>query len=132
MSKNCKNSGFKDFFNTTLNKCIINTNNYHNTSMCASEINKNSKSIIGDSVVKCDKTIGAVARSYNSTNFNEKEISCKIGNFICLVFITISLLIILSIYYFYYHIRYCSKQKHTLPYYHSNNKLKEIDVNNII
>ena len=103
--------------------------------MCASEINKNSKSIIGDSVVKCNKTIDAVARSYNSTNFNEKEISCKIGNFyilFVLLLITVSLLIIVSVYYFYYHIRHWSKQKHTLPYYHSNNKLKEIDVNNII
>ena len=45
------------------NKCSINTNKYYNTSMCACEIKKNSKKIIGDSVVKCDKTVDAVARS---------------------------------------------------------------------
>ena len=31
--------------------------------MWACEIKKNSKKIIGDSVVKCDKTVDAVARS---------------------------------------------------------------------
>ena len=31
--------------------------------MCACEIKKNSKKIIGDSVVKCDKIVDAVARS---------------------------------------------------------------------
>ena len=101
--------------------------------MCACEIKKNSKKIIGDSVVKCDKTVDAVARS--SINFNEKKICCKIGNFYIsfdLLLITISLLIIVSVYYFYYRVRHQSKQKHTLPYYHGNNTLKEIDVNNII
>ena len=50
-------------FWTQKNKCSINTNKYYNTSMCACEIKKNSKKIIGDSVVKCDKTVDAVARS---------------------------------------------------------------------
>ena len=65
----------------------------------------------------------------------KKSISWNIGNFYILfvfLLITISLLIIVSVYYFYYRIRHRSKQKHTLSYYHSNNKLKEIDINNII
>ena len=63
VKKNCKISGFEDFLNTKKNKCSINTNKYYNTSMCACEIKNNSKKIIGDSVVKCDKTVDAVARS---------------------------------------------------------------------
>ena len=43
--------------------------------------------------------------------------------------VTISLLIPVSIYY--YCIEHRSKEKHILPYYHNNNKSKEIDVPNI-
>ena len=43
--------------------------------------------------------------------------------------VTISLLIPISIYY--YCIEHRSKEKHILPYYHNNNKSKEIDVHDI-
>ena len=42
--------------------------------MCACEIDKNSESVTDNSVVTCDTTLDAVAKSYdNSTNFNEKK-----------------------------------------------------------
>ena len=48
------------------------------------------------------------------------------------LFITKSILIIVSIYYCYYHIKYRSKQKPISPYYHSNYQSKEPDINNVI
>ena len=47
------------------------------------------------------------------------------------LFITKSILIIVSIYYC-YHIKYRSKQKPISPYYHSNYQSKEPDINNVI
>ena len=47
----------------------------------ACEICKYLKSIIGDSVVTCDKVIDGAANLCNElTNFNEKKVNCKIEN----------------------------------------------------
>ena len=43
---------------------------------------------------------------------------------------TIALLIAVCIYY--YQIKHRPKQKHLLPYHNNSNKLKEININNII
>ena len=62
-----------------------------------------------------------------TTNFNEKNAICKTKNFYILLdflLITIALLIAVSIYC--YLIRYKAKQKHLLPFYVTNNELKEV------
>ena len=59
-------------------------------------------------------------------NFNEKKAACKMQNiYILLAFllITTALLIDVSMYY-YYMIKYRAMQKHLLPFYFTNNKLK--------
>ena len=62
-----------------------------------------------------------------TTNFNEKNTICKTKSvYILLAFllITIELLIAFSIYC--YLNKYKSKQKHLLPYYVTNDKLKKV------
>ena len=61
------------------------------------------------------------------TNSNEKEAICKMQNFYILLaflLITIALLITVSIYC--YLIKYQAKQKHLLPFHHTNNELREV------
>ena len=105
-----------------------------NPSRCAYKIDNYLKSIIGNSVVTYDEIIDIVAKSYNEpTNFNKKKVTYKIINiFLSLPLITISVLIIVRIYNYYYLIKLRLKQKHTLPYCHSNNKSKEIHIKNTI
>ena len=70
------------------------------------ENGKYSASIMDDSVIMCDETIGlynedAKANSYDETFFNEKRATCKTKNFYILLaflLITIALLIAVSIY----------------------------------
>ena len=67
------------------------------------------------------------------TNFNKKKVTCKKENFYILLtflLIPISLLIIAGIYC--YLIKHQLKQEHLLAYYDTSNKLKEIDINNMI
>ena len=62
-----------------------------------------------------------------TTSFNEKNAICKTKKFyILLVFllITIALLVVVSIYC--YLMKYKVKQKHLLPFYVTNNELKEV------
>ena len=51
---------------------------------------------------------------------------------ISLVIICTLLLAVVSIGCFYYYTRYSKKQEHLLPYKDTINKLKEIDINDII
>ena len=103
-----------------------------NPATCSCENRKYFASIMDDSVIICDKVIDAKAKSNDEetkavpTNFNKKYITCKTQNCyisLAFLFITIALLIAVSI--------YCylktnqAKQKHLLPY-HFTNKLKEI------
>ena len=67
-----------------------------------------------------------------TTNFNEKNVICKRKKlYILLAFLllTIALLIAVSIYY--YLIKYQAKQKHLFPLHITNNKLKELYIDNI-
>ena len=61
------------------------------------------------------------------TNFNEKKATSNMQNFyILLTFLlnTVALLIPVSIYC--YLIKYQAKQKHLLPFHHTNNELREV------
>ena len=79
--------------------------------------------ITRDEIKEVTKTIPTKAAP---TNFN-KKVSCKIENFY--IFMTI-LLITIAIYC--YLIKHQPQQKILLPYYSTSNKLKEIDIKNII
>ena len=62
-----------------------------------------------------------------TANLNEKNVICKTKifyNLLAFLLITIALLVIVSIYC--YLIKYKAKQKHLLPFYVTNNKLKEV------
>ena len=79
-----------------------------------------------DSGITCDEIIEEETKTV-TTNFNEKNVICKTKNFYILLaflLITIALLIPVSIYC--YLIKYKAKQKHLLPFYVTNNKLKEV------
>ena len=90
------------------------------TSSC--ENDKYLASIVDDSLITCDDLY---RKKEVTTSFNEKKMTCKTKNFYILLtflLITITLLIAISIYF--YLIKYKAKQKHLLPYYVANNKLK--------
>ena len=69
----------------------------------------------------CDKIIEEETKTI-SANFNEKKATRKI--LLALLFITIVLLIAVSTYC--YLIKYRAKQKHLLPFYDTNNELKQV------
>ena len=62
-----------------------------------------------------------------------QKVGRKINSFYFLLkflSITILLSIVVCIYYYYCHTKHQSKQNHVLPYYFSNNRLKENDIKN--
>ena len=76
------------------------------------------------SAITCNEIIEEETKTV-TTNFNEKNATCKTKNvYILLAFllITIALLVAVSIYC--YLIKYNAIQKHLLPFYITNNKLK--------
>ena len=91
-----------------------------NPATCNCENGKNLASIMDDSVITCDEFI----ESYNEeiktipTKSNEKKLTCKTQSFYILLtflLITITLLIVLSIYC--YLTKYWAKQKNLLPFH---------------
>ena len=61
------------------------------------------------------------------TNFNEKNVICKTKNFnilLAFLLITFPLLRVVSTYC--HLMKYKAKQKHLLPFYVTNNRLKEV------
>ena len=81
-----------------------------------------------DSAITCDEIIKSYDEETKTipTSFNEKEATCKTQNFyilLALLLITIAFLIAISIYC--YLIKYRAKQKHLLPFYDTNNELKQ-------
>ena len=89
-----------------------------------------------DSAIMCDEIIDAEAKSNDKaksndeetrtipTNFNEKNIICKIQNlYILLAFLLITIAFLLAISIYCCLIKYRSKQNHLLPFHY--NKLKQ-------
>ena len=86
------------------------------------------KFVIDDSILKCGEITHPI-------NLKDKKATCKVDNFYNLLtfsLINTLLMIINDIYYYYYHIKHRSNQKQILSYYHSNGKLKEINITNIM
>ena len=80
-----------------------------------------------DSRIMCDEVTESYDEETNTIpkNFNEKKATCKTKYFnilLAFLLITIALLIAVSIYC--YVIKYRAIQKHLLPFYFTNNKLK--------
>ena len=103
-----------------------------NPATCRCENSKYLASVNYDSRIMCDQIID---ESHDeeiktvTTNFNEKNVISKAKNFyIVLTFslITITLLIAGSIY------GYRAKQKHLLPFFITNNRLKTFYTNNML
>ena len=101
---------------------------YSNPAACSSKMGKNLASIIDIqySVIRYEEIIEE-ERETVTTNFNEKNVICKTKHFyvlLAVLLITIALQIAVSI--------YCSpikckaKQKHFLPFYITNEKLREV------
>ena len=94
-----------------------------NPATCNCENRKYLSSIMDDSVIICDEVIEACDEEIKTipTNFNEKKVAFKTPNvyiLLAFLFITISLLITVSIYC--YLIKYWAKQKHSLPFHDTN------------
>ena len=86
-----------------------------------------------DSAITSDEIIDTEANSNDEepkaipTNFNEKNITCKIQNFyILLAFLLITLALLMAVSIYYYLIKYRAKQKHLLRFHNTNNELKEL------
>ena len=107
-----------------------------NPATCSCENGKYLASIMDDSAITCDeiKDADAEAMSYDKamsndegtktipTNFNEKNITCKIQNFcILLAFLSITIALLTAVSIFCYLIKYRAKQKHLLPFHDTNN-----------
>ena len=59
------------------------------------------------------------------TNFNEKKAACKTQNiYILLAFLLITIALLIAVSMYYYMIKYRAMQKHLLPFYFTNNKLR--------
>ena len=79
-----------------------------------------------DSGITCDEIIEEETKTV-TTNFNEKNVICKTKNFyILLAFLLITIALLISVSIYCYLIKYKAKQKHLLPFYVTNNKLKEV------
>ena len=94
-----------------------------NPATCNCQNRKYLPSIMDDSVIICDEVIEGCDEEMKTipANFNEKKVACKTPNvYVLLVFlfVTISLLITVSIYC--YLIKDWGKQKHLLPFHDTN------------
>ena len=93
-------------------------------------------SIIDNSVIACVKII-EVTKTVPKKPFQQKPVQQKLFQkkllyqiLLTFLLITIALLIAISIHC--YLIKYRSKQKYLLAYHNTSEKLKEININNII
>ena len=95
-------------------------------------------SIMDDLTIMCDKIIDAYAEAKSNDeaksniketqlNFNEKKATCKTQNFfILLAFLLITIALLIAVVIYCYLIKYCVNQNHLLPFYGTNNELKQV------
>ena len=106
------------------NNCRCECKKHHilNPSTCISESRKYLASIMEDSVIICDEIINA-----KETKTIQKNITCKTQNFYILhAFLSVSITLLIAASTYCYLIKYRAEQKHLLPFYNTNNKLREI------
>ena len=96
-----------------------------NPAACSCKNGKYLASITEDSVITCDEMIEETKTI--ATNFNERNIICETKNFyVLLIFLLITIALLIAINIYHCLIRYQTKHKHSLRYYVTNHKLKEI------
>ena len=108
-------------------KHVCEKNCISNPSTYASENGKYLGSIISNSVIICDK-ITKVTKTVPTKTAKTKAVPVNLYILLAFLLITVSLLIIVSIYF--YLIEHRSKPGHLLPHHDTTNKLKEIDIKN--
>lgn len=96
-------------------------------STCTCENVKHLEHIVDDSVVTCKEIIESIKTV--PKNFNKKETTCTANFCILLTFLFITILLLIIVNTYCYHIKHKSKQR--VLTYDTSNKLKEIDVNNV-
>ena len=81
-------------------------------------------------MITYDEIIEAVETKTFTTNFDQKNIICKTKSFyILLAFLLITFVLLVAVSIYCYLIKYRGKQKHLLPYFVTNNKLKTFCTN---
>ena len=92
---------------------------------CSCENGKYLANIIDDSVITCDEIIEDTKSI--PTNFNEKIIICEAKNlYILLTFLLITIALLTAVGISLCIVKYKAKQKHLLPCYITNKKLKKV------
>ena len=105
--------------------CVCKKYYIWNPATCSYKNGKYLASIIDDSVNACDKIIEETKTV--TTNFDEKNAICKTEKLhLLLVFLSITIALLIAVSIYCYLIKYKSKQKHLLPYYVTNEKLKRV------
>ena len=80
----------------------------------------------------CDEIVDAEIKTVTQ-NFNEKNAICKTKNFfILLAFLLIMIALLIAVSIYCYLINYKAKQKHILPFYITNYKLKKFCIDEIL
>ena len=88
-----------------------------NPSTCNSENGKYVANIMGDSGISCDEIIELLV----------KKATFKTQNFYILVtFLLIAVVLLIAVNIYFYLIKYQEKRKYLLPFYNTNNKLKQV------
>ena len=96
-----------------------------NPTTCSCENGKYLANIIDDSVITCDEIIEDTKSI--PTNFNEKTIICEAKNlYILLTFLLITIALLTAVGISLCIVKYKAKQKHLLPCYITNKKLKKV------
>ena len=97
-----------------------------NLAACSCENGKYLASIIDHSVITCDEIIEEETKTVTK-NFNEKNGICKTKNlFILRAFLSITIAFMIYVSVCCYLINYKVKQNQLLPFYVTNNELKEV------
>ena len=97
-----------------------------NPATCNCENGQYLASSMDDSAIECDKINEGEWKTVTKT-FNDKNAICKTKNFyILLVFLLIAMTFLIAFSMYCCLIRYKAKQKNLLPFYVTNNKLKEV------
>ena len=96
-----------------------------NPATFSSENGKYLGSIIDDSVITFDDLCSRNKNGYKK--FQWKNVICKTKSFyILLTFLLITIALLIAVIIYFCPIKYNANQKHLLPYYLTNNKLKQV------
>ena len=96
-----------------------------NPAACSRKNGKYFANIIGDLVITCDEIIEETKKAQKNSNEKKKPVKQKLS-VLCLPFFLIPTVLLIDVSYYCYLIKFKSKQEHLLPFYVTNNELKEV------